>query len=85
SSMAFLALFTSSCVAFGLFNTASAFTNTFTSFYYILQYLLKQLYFELLNKCFYIILQRFTTLLPLFCPLFFLKNFIKTLDFLGIP
>nr|VNQ16973.1 ferric cations import ATP-binding protein FbpC [Streptococcus pneumoniae] len=46
----------------------SAFKNTFTSFYYILQYLLKQLYFELLNKCFYIILQRFTTLLPLFCP-----------------
>lgn len=45
-----------------------AFKNTFTSFYYILQYLLKQLYFELLNKCFYIILQRFTTLLPLFCP-----------------
>nr|DAU97506.1 MAG TPA: hypothetical protein [Caudoviricetes sp.] len=38
-------------------------------FFYILQYLLKQLYFELLNKCFYIILQRFTTLLPLFCPL----------------
>ncbi|VNC71430.1 Uncharacterised protein [Streptococcus pneumoniae] len=51
-----------------LFTKSFAFKNTFTSFYYILQYLLKQLYFELLNKCFYIILQRFTTLLPLFCP-----------------
>ncbi|WP_228110921.1 hypothetical protein, partial [Streptococcus pneumoniae] len=53
---------------------SSAFKNTFTSFYYILQYLLKQLYFELLNKCFYIILQRFTTLLPLFCPFFKTKK-----------
>nr|DAY27072.1 MAG TPA: hypothetical protein [Caudoviricetes sp.] len=38
-----------------------------------------------MNNCSYIVLQKFTTFLPLFCPLFFSKNFIKTLDFLGIP